>query len=71
MPELPEVEWVRRGLERARLRAPVVGVYRSRFDLRTGAHWARRLERVRRLRGATPSAVQRRGKHLILSLIHI
>ena len=63
MPELPEVEWVRRGLVSARLRAPVVRVWRSRKPLRTGAHW--RNERLRTLLAAVPSEVERRGKHLL------
>jgi formamidopyrimidine-DNA glycosylase len=65
MPELPEVESVRRGLTRARLRAPVERVWRSRFSLRTGEHWARRREQVRRLLGCTPGRIARRGKFLI------
>lgn len=65
MPELPEVESVRRGLVRARMRSPVVQVWRSRLPLRTGAHWARREEHVRRLAGGVPGRVRRRGKFLI------
>ena len=66
MPELPEVEWVRRGLEAARLRAPIERVYRSRKPLRTGSHW--RVERVRSLVGHTPGPVARRGKHLVWTM---
>lgn len=65
MPELPEVESVRRGLVRARLRAPVVEVWRSRLPLRTGKHWARREEHVRRLVGCAPGRVARRGKFVV------
>jgi formamidopyrimidine-DNA glycosylase len=63
MPELPEVESVRRGLVRARLREPVISVYRSRALLRTGAHW--RHENLRALIGARPAAVDRRGKYIV------
>ncbi len=65
MPELPEVESVRRGLARAGLEAAVAKVERSSFALRTGAHWAKRLERVRRLQGCRPASVDRRGKYLL------
>jgi formamidopyrimidine-DNA glycosylase len=65
MPELPEVESVRRGLHRARLRAPVRSVWRSKENLRIGAHWRRANERLELLRGATPGAVKRRGKYLL------
>lgn len=65
MPELPEVETVRRSLEAQRLAGPVRGVYRSRLQLRTGAHWLRSLERVRVLDGMTPSGLDRRGKYLL------
>jgi formamidopyrimidine-DNA glycosylase len=63
MPELPEVESVRRGLVRARLRVPVVDVWRSRSPLRIGAAW--RDERLECLVGATPGAVDRRGKYIV------
>jgi len=63
MPELPEVESVRNGLVRARLRQPVVSVFRSRALLRRGAGWE--LENVRALVGARPSRVDRRGKHIV------
>lgn len=65
MPELPEVESVRRGLVRAKLRAPIVAVWRSRLPLRTGKHWARKEEHVRRLAGHAPGRVRRRGKFLV------
>jgi formamidopyrimidine-DNA glycosylase len=65
MPELPEVESVRKGLVRARVRAPIVAVWRSPYGLRTGAYWARAKEGVGRLRGATPGRIKRRGKYLI------
>ncbi len=66
MPELPEVESVRRSLERAGIDAPVTRVWRSRKALRTGAAW--RQENLRALRGAQPGAVERRGKFLIWRL---
>ncbi len=65
MPELPEVETIRRGLVRARIVAPIKFVWRSRARLRTGAHWARREEHLRELEGARPGSVKRRGKFLI------
>lgn len=66
MPELPEVESVRRSLTRARLRAPVRSVWRSEHALRTGVSW--RDERLSLLRGATPQRWERRGKHLLWRL---
>ncbi|MCA9707268.1 MAG: hypothetical protein KDK70_15555, partial [Myxococcales bacterium] len=60
MPELPEVESVRRSLTRARLRAPIEAVWRSREALRTGRAW--RDERLALLRGAVPQRWERRGK---------
>ncbi len=63
MPELPEVECVRRGLQRARLRAPVREIWRSDKPLRIGATW--RVENLAVLRGATPSRVGRRGKYIL------
>ncbi len=63
MPELPEVETVRRGIAAAGLTEPVVSIYRSRLKLRTGAHWRR--EGLRQLIGATPAQVRRRGKYII------
>lgn len=63
MPELPEVESVRRSLARARITAPVAKVWRSRKALRTGAAW--RKENLRALEGATPGRISRRGKFLI------
>lgn len=66
MPELPEVESVRRSLARARLRAPIEAVWRSRKPLRIGAAW--RDERLELLQGATPQRWERRGKHLIWRL---
>jgi len=63
MPELPEVASVRRGLVRARLRAPVTELWRSRSPLRIGATW--RDERLECLVGATPGEVQRRGKYVV------
>lgn len=66
MPELPEVESVRRSLSRARLRAPIEAVWRSEQALRIGAAW--RDERLDQLRSATPQRWERRGKHLIWRL---
>lgn len=63
MPELPEVESVRRGLAAAELRAPVVSVWRSEFKLRVGKHWQD--ENLGVLQGATPGAVGRRGKYVV------
>jgi formamidopyrimidine-DNA glycosylase len=63
MPELPEVESVRRGLARARLRARVVEVFRSKSPLKVGAAW--RKENVRALMNATPASVDRRGKYIV------
>lgn len=58
MPELPEVESVRRGLVEAGLTAPVVEVYKSRHRLRMQGS-------LQALVGATPGDVRRRGKYLI------
>ncbi len=63
MPELPEVETVRRGIAAAGLTSPVLEIYRSPLKLRTGAHWRR--EGLLKLVGATPGEVGRRGKYLI------
>ncbi len=64
MPELPEVESVRRGLILAELEGPVAEVWRSPFKLRVGQHW--QTEGLECLLGATPAAdVGRRGKYLI------
>ncbi|MGB1274669.1 MAG: bifunctional DNA-formamidopyrimidine glycosylase/DNA-(apurinic or apyrimidinic site) lyase [Nannocystaceae bacterium] len=63
MPELPEVETVRRGLAAAAIQTPVIGIWRSKLKLRTGAHWQR--EGLKRLVGSTPQEVSRRGKYLI------
>ncbi len=65
MPELPEVESVRRGLANARIREPIVGVWRSRENLRIGEHWKRELEQLDCLHGAIPGKVGRRGKYLL------
>lgn len=66
VPELPEVESVRRSLVRARLRGPIESIWRSRQALRIGAAW--RDERLKLLHGATPQRWERRGKHLIWRL---
>lgn len=63
MPELPEVESVRRGLVAARVRAPITKVWRSTHALRIG--WQRSEEHLGLLRGATPARVRRRGKYLL------
>lgn len=66
MPELPEVESVRRSLARAKLRRTIASVWRSEFALRTGVHW--RDEQLAALRGATGQRWTRRGKHLLWRL---
>ncbi len=58
MPELPEVESVRRGLVEAGIAAPVSRVWRSREKLRIDGA-------LTGLVGATPGAVRRRGKYLV------
>lgn len=65
MPELPEVESVRRGLVAARVRAPITAVWRSAQALRIGAGWRRENENLAVLQGATPGRVRRRGKYLL------
>jgi formamidopyrimidine-DNA glycosylase len=65
MPELPEVESVRRGIVRARITSPVTSVWRSSQALRIGKHWRRELENLDILVGATPDKVRRRGKYLL------
>ena len=66
MPELPEVESVRRSLARAELLASVRSVWRSEHPLRIGSAWQD--ERLAILRGATPQQWERRGKHLLWRL---
>jgi formamidopyrimidine-DNA glycosylase len=68
VPELPEVECVRRGLVRARLRAEVDSLWRSDKLLRTGAHWRR--ENLQLLEGRAPAKIGRRGKFLLWSFEH-
>jgi len=63
MPELPEVESVRRGLISAQLSAPVSSLWRSEFRLRIGKHWA--TENLECLQGAVPGEVGRRGKYIV------
>lgn len=58
MPELPEVESVRRGLEEAKIFAPVQRVFRSRKKLRMDSP-------LRSLVGATPGKLRRRGKYIV------
>jgi formamidopyrimidine-DNA glycosylase len=67
MPELPEVESVRRSLTRARLSAAVQSVWRSKQLLRIGSAWQD--EQLSLLRGATPQRWERRGKHLLWRLV--
>lgn len=66
MPELPEVETLRRSLVRARVRAPVQQVWRSDKALRTGEAW--RQESLRSLVGAVPGRLARRGKFLLWTM---
>lgn len=66
MPELPEVECVRRGLARAKLHAPITRVWRSEQLLRTGKLW--RQERLRAIAGGTGGRWVRRGKFLLWRL---
>lgn len=63
MPELPEVESVRRGLVAAELRAPVVEVWRSEHKLRIGKSWAQ--ENLICLKGNVPKDIGRRGKYIV------
>jgi len=63
MPELPEVESVRRSIERAGIVGPVVSVWRSRKKLRTGTQWRR--EQLRSLIAAQPGPIERRGKFIV------
>jgi formamidopyrimidine-DNA glycosylase len=65
VPELPEVESVRRGLVAAQLRTPVHTLWRSPERLRIGKHWAE--ENLGCLQGATPGAIGRRGKYILWS----
>lgn len=68
MPELPEVECVRRGLARANLSSKVISsVWRSQLDLRTGAFW--RDERLHLLDRARTGEFERRGKFLVWRLV--
>jgi len=67
MPELPEVECVRRGLARANLSSKVISsVWRSELALRTGAFW--RDERLHLLMRARTGEFERRGKFLLWRL---
>lgn len=63
MPELPEVESVRRGLVAARLRGTVETVWRSPAKLRIGTQ--RSDEGLVALEGATPGKIRRRGKYIV------
>jgi formamidopyrimidine-DNA glycosylase len=64
MPELPEVECVRRGLARANLSSKAIcSIWRSDKPLRTGAFW--RQENLHLLEGATTGSFVRRGKFLV------
>ena len=64
MPELPEVETVRRGLASAMLGRRISGVKLNRRDLRfpLPQDFAARLE------GRTVEAIDRRGKYIIAAL---
>lgn len=62
MPELPEVETVRRGVERWLRGRAVTAVTLRRHDLR----WPIPVARVRALRHRTCTAVDRRSKYLLL-----
>ncbi len=66
MPELPEVECVRRGLTRARLQAPIRSVWRSDLALRIGTTWRR--ENLQTLDAGTGTQWIRRGKFLLWRL---
>jgi len=67
MPELPEVESVRRGLVAARLRGRVHTVWRSNSTLRIGT--SREHEALDRLVDARPGKVHRRGKYLVWQFV--
>jgi formamidopyrimidine-DNA glycosylase len=64
MPELPEVETVRRGLEPAMQHARFVGVDVNRGDLR----WPLPPDFAQRLRGKTVTGIGRRAKYLLIEL---
>lgn len=64
MPELPEVETVRRGLAPVLVGRRLIGVVARRPDLR----WPLPADFARRLRGRRVVAVDRRGKFLLLRL---
>ncbi|MCR9163965.1 MAG: bifunctional DNA-formamidopyrimidine glycosylase/DNA-(apurinic or apyrimidinic site) lyase [Nannocystaceae bacterium] len=67
MPELPEVECLRRGLAHADLSSKVISsVWRSGLALRTGAFW--RDERLHLLQRARTGSFERRGKFLLWRL---
>ena len=68
MPELPEVETVRRGLIAHGLHAPIVRVWRSRARLRVGKDWNQSEEGLDALLHARPAGVDRRGKYLIWTM---
>jgi formamidopyrimidine-DNA glycosylase len=64
MPELPEVETVRRGLQPAMEGARFESVQMRRGDLR----WPLPKNFVRRLEGKTVERLLRRGKYLLAAL---
>jgi formamidopyrimidine-DNA glycosylase len=64
MPELPEVETVRRGLQSLLLSKKVAGVHLARDNLR----FALPKDLVARLAGNTFKEIRRRGKYLLLDL---
>ncbi len=63
VPELPEVESVRRGLVAARLRGRVTEVWRSSAPLRIGTAPGR--EGLQSLVGARAGKLERRGKYIV------
>lgn len=63
MPELPELETIRRGLERG-----VLGLEISRVEVQFPPMIKSGLDLVRRFRGKKITSVDRRGKHLIIKL---
>ncbi len=65
MPELPEVESVRRGLVRGRLASPVISCWRSAFALREHAAWKHDALPLQHLIGHVPGTLVRRGKYIL------
>lgn len=67
MPELPEVETLRRGLASHLIGRTVTGVRVLNSKILAGSY-AEREEFISRLTGCSVESVRRRGKHLILNL---